>query len=108
MRGNMKIGYIGGGQQGKSTDQVNCHYKAQELDWLKRFEVVDQNQHMRTNSFQSSFVLERKYELYKLSILKKEGVMKFFYVLEDMGKEEIQAQLDEHWGKSDILGYDFD
>jgi hypothetical protein len=106
--GNMKIGYIGGNQKGESTYQVDSHYKSQELDWLKRVDVTNQNQHARMNSFQTSLNYEKKYELYKLSILKKDGVMKFFYVLEGLSREEIQSQIEEHWDKSDTIGYDFD
>lgn len=102
----MKIGFLGGHKTGTSKSNIAEDYHSKDLEWEIKTEKPWQN----TSSFQGtiSISIGRDYIYYNLMILKKEGVMKFFYVLEGMSKEEIQSQIKEHWDKSDILGYDFD
>lgn len=105
----MKIGFLGGVKSGKVMTNVAEDYNAEKLRWAVK---TDSNRHIpkiNTGSQKQIFtpgVVET--DDYSLLILKKDKTLKFFYVLNGMGRLEIEDQLIEHWDKSDILGYDFD
>ncbi|ELX6101084.1 hypothetical protein ACTZ9G_003242 [Acinetobacter baumannii] len=101
----MKIAYIGGVKHGKDRN-VLTGYDKTELDWEVKTELP------RTPpTFQGSVVtytISTEYQTYLLKILKKNGELKYFYVLKDLPREEIETGLADCWELSDNLGYDFD
>lgn len=105
---NMKIGFLGGVKSGKATSAADDYY-AEKLKWMVKAQT---NKHIplkREGSQREIFtpgVVE--VEDYQLLILKKDKVLKFFYVLKGMTSDEIRDLLITHWDNSDILGYDFD
>ena len=104
----MKIGFLGGVKSGKVTGAADDYY-AEKLKWMVK---VETNKHIplkREGSQREIFtpgVVE--VEDYHLLILKKDKVLKFFYVLKGMAGDEIRDLLITHRDNSDILGYDFD
>jgi hypothetical protein len=102
----MRIGFIGGHKAGSNRGGVAEDYESKKLPW----EIKTDKPQEITRGFQNtvSISIGRDYVVYNLMIMKKNGIMKFFYVLKDMDKEEVERQLKEYWEKSDILGYDFD
>ena len=102
----MRIGFIGGHKAGSNRRGVAEDYDSKNLPW----EIQTDKPQETTRGFQKtvSISIGKDYVVYNLMIMKKNGIMKFFYVLKDMDKEEIESQLKEYWEKSDILGYDFD
>jgi hypothetical protein len=106
--GNMKIGFLGGVKSGKVTN-VAEDYNAEKLKWMVKAETNRYIPLRREGSQREIFtpgVVE--VEDYHLLILKKDKVLKFFYVLKGMTSDEIRDLLITHWDNSDILGYDFD
>lgn len=101
---NMKIGFLGGTRSGKSKSYIADQCSRGDLKWL-----IFLNKPF-SNGFQSEIKTSMAPEFikYKLMILKKDGAMKFFYILDGMGRDEIKTQIELYWDKSDILGYDFD
>lgn len=104
--GNMKIGFLGGRKAGSNRSGVAEDYESKNLPW----EVKTDKPQERSGGFQRTISIStgRDCVYYDLMIMKKNGTMKFFYVLRGMEKNEIESQLNEHWDKSDTLGYDFD
>lgn len=102
---NMKIGFLGGVKAGKFNSCIEDQYHA-NLKWL----ITTDKPRSDRGGFQREVRTSMAPEFvnYNLMILKKDGVMKFFYVLEGMSRDEIKMQVEEHWDKSDILGYEFD
>ncbi len=85
-----------------------------EVAWLKTMSLKTYNGKLKTDKpqetsgeIQRTFGIStgRDYVYYDLMIMKRNGTMKFFYVLRGMEKNEIENQLNEHWDKSDTLGY---
>ncbi|WP_337081296.1 hypothetical protein [Acinetobacter pittii] len=101
----MKIACIGGVKHGKVKDAINGFNKS-DLNWEFEAELP------RTPpTFQGSVVtynISTDYQKYLLKILKKDGELKYFYVAKDLPRDEIKSGLEECWGLSDNLGYDFD
>jgi hypothetical protein len=104
--GNMRIGFLGGHKAGSNRGGVAEDYESKNLPW----EIKTEKPREITSGFQNtiSFSIGRDYVYYNLMIMKKNGIMKFFYVLKGMDKDEIESQLNKYWDESDILGYDFD
>lgn len=102
----MKIGFIGGHKAGSNRGGVAEDYESKNLPWEIKTDKPQEIKSGFPNTI--SISIGREYVVYNLMIMKKNGIMKFFYVLKDMDKEEIESQLKEYWDKSDILGFDFD
>lgn len=101
----MRIGYLGGHKAGKTRVNSAEDFYSKDLEWEVNFE----NPRRPSDSFQeiSSFLTDNDWVKYQLTIFKKDGVMKFFYILEGMSKDEIESQMIKYWDNSDIFGSDF-
>ncbi|MDP7845796.1 hypothetical protein LPS07_05565 [Acinetobacter pittii] len=101
----MKIGCIGGVKHGTDRN-VLTGYDKTELDWEIKTELP-----MKPQVFDGRTLtinLTPEYQVYQLKVLKKHGELKYFYVLKDLPREEIETGLADCWELSDNLGYDFD
>lgn len=102
----MKIGFLGGHKAGSRKSNVAEGYNAKDLPWEIQTEDPNQN----TGGFQRTInvSLGREYIHYDLMIMKKNKTLKFFYVLRNMTRDEVENQLNKFWENSDVLGYEFD
>jgi hypothetical protein len=101
----MKIGFIGGIKHGKERNALTGHDKT-ELEWEVKAELP-----MKQPGFQThvrTFVSYPEHQIYNLKIIKKNGELKYFYVAQDLSREEIESALEDCWELSDNLGYEFD
>ncbi|MCO1653235.1 hypothetical protein M4D47_19285 [Acinetobacter baumannii] len=101
----MKIACIGGVRHGRVKEVLTSISKC-DLDW-----EFDADLPRSPPTFQGSVVtytISTEYQKYLLKILKKNGELKYFYVLKDLPREEIETGLADCWELSDNLGYDFD
>ncbi|HIQ36230.1 MAG TPA: hypothetical protein EYH52_16675 [Acinetobacter venetianus] len=101
----MKIGYIGGVRHGKKISVLEGYDKS-KLDWEIKVDPPFKQPTSQTNV--TTFTTTTEQETYQLKVLKKNGELKYFYVVQDLSREEIESSLDECWENSDNLGYDFD
>ena len=105
----MKIGYLGGVKSGQVAINVAEEHNSDKLRWAVKTDTNRYIPNINIGSQRQVFtpgVVET--DDYSLLILKKNKTLKFFYVLNGMEQQEVEDQLTEHWGNSDILGYDFD
>lgn len=101
----MKIGYIGGVKHGKDRN-VLVGYDKTELEWEIKVDLPTRRPDFQTNVV--TYTLSPEYLTYHLKVLKKNGEIKYFYIAQDLSREEIESALEECWELSDNLGYDFD
>ncbi|EHU1825620.1 hypothetical protein LV41_00850 [Acinetobacter baumannii] len=88
----MKIGFIGGANDGIDTYKLEWHYKAEKH--------CEEQPSLGLNG--------PEYDYYNLLILRKNKEAKLFYVLTTMDKEDIADKINEYWEYSTSVGYDFD
>ncbi|EPQ0106629.1 TPA: hypothetical protein NQH55_000669 [Acinetobacter baumannii] len=101
----MKIAYIGGVKHGAERSVLTGYDKTQ-LDWEVKVDVPMKPQVYEGGALRINLTSE--YQVYQLKVLKKHGELKYFYVLKDLPREEVETGLTDCWELSDNLGYDFD
>ncbi|MEI1709716.1 hypothetical protein V8Q18_09215 [Acinetobacter baumannii] len=101
----MKIAYIGGVKHGTDRNVLTGYDKTQ-LDWEVKADLPPQPPTRQGGVV--TFTLSNDYQTYQLKVLKKHGELKYFYVLRDLPREEVESGLADCWELSDNLGYDFD
>ncbi|HJP47973.1 hypothetical protein [Acinetobacter venetianus] len=106
----MKIGYIGGVNNGKFFENFDG-YESYKLNWHIQIEDIKKtlakwNEDMTDDVLMG--VVAKVYDSYNLLILNKNNEKKLFYVLDGMTKDEILEVLADHWCNADIIGYDCD
>lgn len=107
----MKIGYIGGFKDGKTTEIFFERHKTIGPNWIvehedskKKFQVM----HNRLNSnFGKPINEDESIVYYNLMMVRKNGETKYFYVIKNASKDEIELGVNSHWDKSSTIGYDF-
>lgn len=97
----MKIGFIGGANDGIVINAANGIDGRVKLEWHYKAEKHCEEQ-------PSLGLNGPEYDYYNLLILRKNKEAKLFYVLTTMDKEDIADKINEYWEYSTSVGYDFD
>ena len=101
----MKIACIGGIRHGKVRSALDG-FEKYKLDWEFKADLPPEPPKVRSNVI--TWTDSTDYQTYQLKVLKKNGELKYFYILKDLPREEIETGLIDCWELSDNLGYDFD
>ncbi|WP_436873095.1 hypothetical protein [Acinetobacter haemolyticus] len=107
---NMKIAYLGGFKDGEVLTVPIDHGDPLQLNWLIQHEDIEKAEQDLTDHSQRDFAVTLKKCVvnYHLMMLKKSKETRFFYVEEGLSREKVSEQMNQHWNKSDTVGFDFE
>ncbi|RLZ09393.1 hypothetical protein EAH57_05675 [Acinetobacter sp. 2JN-4] len=106
----MKIAYLGGFKDGEVLVLPAELNDPVQLNWVIQHDDVRKAEQDLVDHSNRDFTLTMKKSLinYNLMLLKKDKETRLFYVEEGLSKVKILERLNEHWKKSQLIGFDFD
>lgn len=106
----MKIAYLGGFKDGEVLLVPIELGDPVQLNWVIQHDDVKKAEQDLVGHSNRDFTLTMKKSLinYNLMLLKKDKETRLFYVEEGLSKVKILERLNEHWKKSQLVGFDFD
>ncbi|QER39841.1 hypothetical protein F2A31_08970 [Acinetobacter suaedae] len=106
----MKIAYLGGFKDGEILTLPIEFGDPVQLEWIIQHEDIEKAEQDLTDHSQRDFAVTLKKCVvnYRLMILKRSKEMRFFYVEDGLSKERVFEHMNQHWNKSDTVGFDFD